>query len=180
MFKTKIPATTTTSHPKGHVKDFDDNYIGSINMAEYEGELPEQDDNKPVLQYEKTIRINSEKFNLFRSSMKKASVPMVGNIHATKWFPASKIATPEFELESYNTRGQLRPMRLEVWICLDRDENGNYSLLPMLIDNHGKEKSGTGSAVSGTHPSDRLHTLPESFVFFYGGAKLTLNVKEKA
>lgn len=149
-------------------------------MSEFDGELPEEDLKKPVLHYEKTIRINHEKFNLFSRSMGEAGIPWGGSIHARKWFPVSKIATPEFEIESYNTRGLLRSLNLEIWVCLDRDENGNHSILPMLIDNHGKEESGTGTAVNGTHPTDRLHILPEFFVFFYGGAKITLHVKEKA
>lgn len=165
---------------KGHVKDFDGEYIGSINMAEYDGELPEQDDNKPVLQYEKTIRINHEKLSLFRKSMTNSSPSIMGNIYRERWFPVAKIATPEFKLEAYNTQGKLRLLNLEIWIHLDKDENGNHSLLPMLIDNYGKEENGTGTAVSGTHPTDRLHTMPEFFVFFYGGVKITLHVKEKA
>jgi hypothetical protein len=96
----------------------------------------------------------------------------------------AKITTPEFTLESYDTQGNLRPLRLEIWLCLDKNEDGTHSMLPMLMDNYGKEKSGTGSAVWGTHPDQRLYFWPReendnTFTFFYGGMQINLHLKEK-
>jgi len=155
-------------------------------MSKFDGELKEFIDRDageylPVLIYDKTLKVSSEKLNLFRQSC-SGGAPIVGSRPSYKWFPVAKIASPQFTIESYNTKGQLRPLKLEVWLCLDKNEDGLHSVLPMLIDNHGKEKSGTGSAVWGTDPSQRIYLWPlneNTFTFFYGGTRINFHLKEK-